>query len=845
MAILKRMINSNAYNFWSPNKLFTVIHFLMRNFFLLFLFNGFLATNLYGQIENFTLSGKITNEDNAPLPYANISAKNTSIGTVTNDNGKYSLSLPSGQEFTIVMSFVGYHDFQKIITGNAGDTIFLNATLTKETKSIDEVKVTAEREKSSNLVKIEMKDFDFIPNTSGNFETILKTMGVSSNNELSSQYSVRGGNFDENLVYVNDIEIYRPFLIRSGEQEGLSFVNSDLVSTVKFSAGGFDAVYGDKMSSVLDIRYKKPTEFGASVSGSLLGGSAHLEGISKNSKFTHVSGIRYKTNKYVLGALETQGEYQPNFTDVQSYITYQATKKLEVSFLGNYAQNTYNFIPENRSTTFGTYQQALNIRIFYDGQEVDKFETILGALSFNYRLNDNLPLKLIFSAFNTDERETYDIEGAYFINQLDNTIGSDAFGDSILNIGAGSYLNHARNYLDARVYSIEHKGSFYYGDNSFKWGAGFKYEQMADKLREWDLIDSAGYSIPYSSNDVYLFQTRKGQGEINSYRLSTYLQNTYKFPTVLNDILLTAGVRAGYWNYNDKYTISPRASVTFIPGKNVNRTFRLATGVYHQQPFYKELRDAEGNIYKDIKPQRSIHFIGGYDLNFTAWDRPFVFTTEVYYKMLDNLIPYKVDNVRIQYFPQYLAKGYATGIEFKINGEFVKDAQSWASLTLLKTEEDIIGDSYIDDEGNTIEPGYYSRPTDQLFNFSMFFQDYFPTNPEYKVHLNFVFASRRQVSQPHSERLDITYPISSYKRVDIGFSRAIKRADNPLLEGHWLSFVESAWITGEIFNLMDIQNKISYQWIRTVSNQSGITGYYAVPNFLTSRRLNLKLIIHF
>ncbi len=817
----------------------------MRSFLVTILLICIFTTSLFAQTENFILTGKIINEEQEALPYANVSVKNSSYGTVSDENGNYKLELSSNKEYIIVVSFIGYKELQKKIIGSAGETVIYNVTLTKETKSIDEVEVTADREKAPNLVKIEMKDFNFIPNTSGNFETILKTMGVSSNNELSSQYSVRGGNFDENLVYVNDVEIYRPFLIRSGEQEGLSFVNSDLVSSVKFSAGGFDAVYGDKMSSVLDIKYKKPTEFGASVSGSLLGGSAHVEGISKNQKLTHVTGVRYKTNKYVLNALETQGEYQPNFTDIQSFITYQLTKKIDISFLGNYANNTYNFTPENRSTTFGTYDKALNINIFYDGQEIDKFETVLGAFTFNYRLEDNLPLKLIFSAFNTDERETYDIEGAYYINQLDNTIGSDAYGDSLLNIGAGSYLNHARNYLNATVYSIEHKGSYYYGENSTKWGLGFKSEKMSDKLSEWDLIDSAGYSIPYSSNDVYLFKVRKGQGEIKSYRLSAYFQNTYTFPTLNNDVLLTTGFRAGYWSYNQKYTFSPRASLTIIPERNKNRTFRFASGVYHQQPFYKELRDSEGNIYKDIKPQRSIHLISGYDLNFKAWDRPFVFTTEVYFKFLDNLIPYKVDNVRIQYYPQYEAKGYATGIEFKINGEFVKDAQSWASLTILKTEEDIIGDSYINDDGETVEPGYYSRPTDQLFNFSMFFQDYFPTNPEYKVHLNFVFASRRQVSQSRTDRLDITYPISSYKRVDLGFSRAIKKSENPLPEGHWLSFVESAWITGEIFNLMDIKNKISYQWIRTVSNQSGITGYYAVPNFLTSRRFNLKFIVEF
>lgn len=806
--------------------------------YIFIIFSLVFTTNLQSQNQKSIVNGTMFGADSLPLPYSNVSVQNTPIGAVADDDGYYELEVPSGQELVLVYSHVGFKTKKISFIGEPGEKYLINQWLEEELTTIEGVEVTAEKESSSTFVKIEIKDFENIPNTSGNFETILKTMGVSSNNELSSQYSVRGGNFDENLVYVNDIEIHRPFLIRSGQQEGLSFTNPDMVESVHFSAGGFDAQYGDKMSSVLDITYRKPKKFAASASASLLGGSVHLEGKSKNDKFTHITGARYKTNRYLLGALKTKGDYNPNFIDLQSYLTFQPWKKIEIGFLGNFADNQYNFVPQTLETSFGTVQDALSFKVYYDGNERDRFQTALGALSFNYRPNDEVSLKLISSAFNTYERERFDIQGQYLINELDNRFGSETAGDSILNIGIGTFLNHARNKLEANVYSVEHKGLFSTSGNDLRWGLQYRFESIKDELSEWDVMDSSGYSLPYSDSEVLLFNTRKGKSDLQSYRITGYLQNTYNFREGRAEYYLTAGLRAHYWSYNNQTVLSPRVSLNIDPYWFRDFRFKFAAGYYYQPPFFRELRTPEGEIREDIKAQRSIHFIAGSNFFFEAWNRPFKFSTELYFKSLSNLIPYKVDNVRIKYYPDYIARGYATGIEFKINGEFVEGSESWASITFLKTEEDIYRDYYIVDH-KRFEPGYYSRPTDQLFNFTMFFQDYFPNNPEYKVHLNFVYASRMFVSQSNPKRLDVTFPLSAYKRVDLGLSKSLDRFASPN------KFFKSLWLSAEVFNLLDIQNKISYLWIRTVSNQTGEAGYYAIPNFLTSRRINVKLTAKF
>jgi hypothetical protein len=810
----------------------------MRTTYIFLIFSLLCIYNLRAQEQKCVVYGTLFSSDSLPLPFSNVSVQDMPIGTVANNDGNYQLEIPSESHVVLVYSHIGYKTKTVTFIGEPDEQYLINQWLDEELTSIEGVEVTAEKESSSTFVKIEIKDFENIPNTSGNFETILKTMGVSSNNELSSQYSVRGGNFDENLVYVNDIEIHRPFLIRSGQQEGLSFINPDMVESVHFSAGGFDAQYGDKMSSVLDITYRKPKKFAASASASLLGGSAHVEGSTKNNNLTHITGVRYKTNRYLLGALETQGEYNPNFIDVQSYITFQPWKKFEIGFLGNFADNQYNFIPQTRETTFGTVRDALSFRVYYDGQEKDRFQTITGALSFNYRPTENVSLKLISSAFNTYERERFDIQGQYLIDQLDNRFGSETAGDSIQNIGVGTFLNHANNRLDANVFSVEHKGLYSTSNNDLRWGMQYRYETINDELSEWDIVDSAGYSLPYSDNEVLLFNTRKGKSNLQSFRLTGYLQNTYNFREGRAEYYLTTGIRGHYWSYNNQTVISPRVSLNIDPYWRNDFRFKFAAGYYYQPPFFKELRTPEGDIKEGIKAQRSIHFIGGSNYYFQAWNRPFKFSAEIYFKTLSNLIPYKVDNVRIRYYPDYIARGYATGIEFKINGEFVENSESWASLTFLKTEEDIYRDYYIEDYKRH-EPGYYPRPTDQLFNFTMFFQDYFPNNPDYKVHLNFIYAGKMHVSQSNTKRLDITFPLSAYKRVDLGMSKSL---DGLTASNNWF---KSLWLSAEVFNLLDIQNKVSYLWIRTVSNQDSQIGFYAIPNFLTSRRLNIKLTARF
>jgi hypothetical protein len=801
--------------------------------------------------------GTVTNNQNEPVSFANVSIENTSIGTVTSEDGVYELNIPGGQKHIVIFSHVSYNAIYDTVFVKQGSTIKHDAQFGSSARTIGEVSISADQSKISTLKQIEIKDFDFLPSTTGSFEAVLKTMGVGSRNELSSQYTVRGGNFDENLVYVNDIEIYRPFLIRSGQQEGLSFTNPDLVSSVHFSAGGFASEYGDKMSSVLDIQYKRPKSFGGSTSLSLLGGSFHLEGASKNNRFTHITGVRYKTSQYLLGSLETTGEYNPSFVDVQSFLTYDLTPKLELALLGNYALNQFNFIPETRTTTFGTIQNALNLNVYYEGQEKDRFETILGALSLNYRHSDILSLKFIASSFQSNEQETFDILGAYSLNAIDNQIGAKTQGDSLFNLGVGVELNHARNYLRANVHSFKHKGTFKYNNNYLTWGAKYQIEDISDDLDEWDMIDSAGYSLPYSESEVNLWDVRKGDNQLVSHRISGYIQNRFTLYAGGNEFYLTAGVRGNYWSLNEELIISPRATFSYSPVWSDRLVLKASSGLYYQPPFYKELRMPDGTLYKDVKAQKSIHYVLGGDFTFEAWNRPFKLSTELYYKDFQHLIPYKTDNVRILYYPTHKAVGYAQGLEIKLNGEFVAGEQSWISLSFLKTEEDIIDDIYFESDPTTLTqahdniykinpglryketPGYYSRPTDQLFQLSMFFQDHLPMNPDYKVHLTMVYGTSLPNSNPNTERFDVIYKMPPYKRVDVGFSKImIKNTPDRKI-------IKSLWLGGEILNLFGNRNTISYQWIKTVTNSSGFTGWYAVPNYLTARRFNIKVTLRF
>jgi len=780
------------------------------------------------------IKGTIADENNAPLAGAFITEIITYKSIASDKNGAFSFSVIPDKPVILVTSFLGYLNDTTRLAVHPGATERVSIRLVPLAKMLNEVIVQSRFDRAEALQQIDLRSINHIPLPSGNFESILTTLGASSRNEMSSQYSVRGGNFDENLIYVNDIEIYRPLTIKAGQQEGLSFLNPDMVASVQFAAGGFDARYGDKMSSVLDIKYKRPDQFTGSVSASLLGASAHLEGRSPNRKFTHITGIRYKANQYLLNTLQTEGDYKPRFFDVQTFLTYDLAHNLEISFLGNLANNTYQVIPHSRETAFGTYQQALNFIVYYEGQEVDRFATLLGALTLDFRPVDNISLKLIASGYKTSEAITYDILGQYRIDLLDNTIGSETAGDSILNLGVGGMLSHARNYLDGRILSLAHKGSYRSGDQNLNWGVALQSEQLDNTFREWEMIDSAGYSVPFSNQEVLLSYSSISHNNLNSIRFTGYIQHQAAKPVGNSTLYINYGFRFNYWNINHQLVVSPRAGLTFEPSWDRKITFHASVGWYHQPPFFKEMLDPQGHLHTNIKAQKSIHYVLGSAYDFQMWERPFKFSAELYYKQLDNLIPYIVDDVDIQYLPKYTAKGFATGIEFKLNGEFVKNAESWATLSFLETREDRYYDAY----------GSYPRPTDQLVNFGLFFQDYFPSNPSYKVYTTVYFGSKLPYSSPDYDKPQEYYHLAAYKRIDIGLSKSMitdKNGNRKI----GATFIRDAWISLEIFNLFGFNNMASYQWIRTVSNQEGLPNMFAVPNYLTGRLFNLKLTMQF
>jgi hypothetical protein len=816
----------------------------------LFLFSMILiiATAVNGQ-ETGVLKGIVRDSIGDPVDLANVTLQGTQVGTMTNLDGSYELKVPAGRSYTVVISCVGYRTKQFAVRLGADETRDQDISLLRDIRAIREVSVNARQERGSTFQRIDVEDLNYMPTTTGKVETIIKSQaGVSSNNELSSQYSVRGGNFDENLVYVNDIEIYRPFLVRSGQQEGLSFVNSDLVSSIKFSAGGYEARYGDKMSSALDITYKRPREFAGSASVSLLGASAHVEGASKTQRFTYLAGYRYKTTTYLLNTLETSGDYKPQFSDFQTLLTYQLSRNLEISLLGNYSSSKYQFIPQSRNTEFGTKDIPLNLRIYYDGQEEDRFDTYLGALSLHWRPVKGLSLKLIGSAFRTSEEETFDIMGQYWINELDNTIDSETYGDSILNIGVGTMLTHARNYLEAYVISASHLGAYRTGYNHLQWGLSYQYQEFYDQINEWELTDSAGYIIPYNGEVLELTKSRKAENHIAYDQFTGFIQNTREISGNKADLFMTAGVRGTVWNFNQTVMISPRATISVQPNWKHDMMFHLSAGYYYQPPFYKEMRMPDGVINNEIEPQRSIHLLLGGDYIFNLWDRPFKLTGEAYYKWLSNLIPYKIENVRVSYAGENISSGFARGIDFKLNGEFVHGAESWLTLSLLQTRENVEGDYMLVWNGYEYvsrEAGEFPRPTDQLFTVGLYFQDYFPNNPSYKVHLNAFYGTGLPLSSPVEDQYYTNLRMRPYRRIDIGFSKVIKRETDIWGERNPLRLFESIWISAEIFNLLGINNEASYLWIRTISDQQGIPGMFGIPNYLTGRRFNLKISVRF
>jgi len=816
----------------------------MRAKVIAFLFTAGLSLMAFSQ-EAYKISGRVLTEDGKPVSYANVLVTGTGIGTVADDSGRFEVRLPGEGEWKLQISSVGFESRNINVKAESQGKTNVIITLKENLQEIDEVRINQAVNQTANLTRIDMKTVQMIPNTSGNFESILKTLpGVSSNNELSSQYSVRGGNFDENLVYINGIEVFRPFLIRSGQQEGLSFINPDLIQSVQFSAGGFDASYGDKMSSILDVTYKKPIRAGGSVSGSLLGGSAHLEGISTKSHLSWIGGLRYKTTHYLLGSLDTKGEYKPAFWDFQSYLTWSPSIRTEIGLLTNVSINSYHFVPASRETDFGNIFSAYRLKIYYDGSELDKYTTLMGALTFKQRLGENVSINFSTSAYSSGERETFDIEGQYLINELDTRLGTETTGDSIKNIGVGTFLDHARNRLMIHVFSLQHSGKYGIPGYTLRWGIRTQSEIIHDRLSEWKLVDSAGYSLPYSEDEVRLYDVVKSSNHFSTWRASGYIENTFSMGLWGGDAYITAGIRGIYYDFSNQLLANPRVSLAWNPRWEKDIRWRLAAGIYDQPPFYKEMRDPSGTINRNIKAQRSFHLLAGSDYYFMAWERPFKFTTELYYKYLWDLIPYKLENVRVRYSAQNIATGYATGIDLKLNGEFVKDAESWVSLSLMRTMEDIRNDFYFDNEGRKVEPGFYPRPTDQLVNFGLYFQDYVPQNPSYRVSLYFLYGSPLSFSPPVAGRYDLVYRMPAYKRVDIGFIKALKE-EGKMPAYTFLNKFRSIYLSAEIFNLFGTNNTISYLWVRTVSNLQNVPGMFAVPNYLTGRRFNLRLQMNF
>jgi len=796
--------------------------------------------------ETATVFGKVITTGGQPLPLANISLRGLPHGTTSDTTGYFSLDVPAGRDIILVVSSVGFITLEYPLRLAPGETREIHPEMKEGTRELEEVTVEAEIRRTGSFVPVSMKDYRLIPNASGQFETLLKTLpGVSSRDELSSRYSVRGGNFDENLVYVNGLEIYRPFLIRSGQQEGLSFINPDLVGSVKFSAGGFGAEYGDRMSSVLDITYRTPQKTGGSASLSFLGGSVHMEGLAAENKISWLAGIRYKTNRYLLQSLDVAGDYQPSFFDFQTYLQYQPSNRWEFSFLGNLSLNDYRFVPDDRETSFGTVNHAVKLYVLYDGQERDRFNTRTGALTAAYKPSSRLVLKFTASAFHTMEAETFDIRGSYSLNELDKEMGSKNLGDSILNIGIGSFLNHARNDLAGTIASAEHRGEYLAGGTTWKWGLKYQYEAVDNRVHEWEMVDSAGFSIPYNNKTVNLAYVSQGELNLRSGRLTSFLQYSRRFMTGAGNLSLNAGIRANYWDLTGEWFLSPRFSMVFEPLWEKEYRLHLSGGTYHQPPLFREYTNREGKSNLRIQAQRSVHIVGGADRYFTLWERPFVFSAEAYLKWMDRLIPYRIENVRIRYAGENLARGYATGLDLKMNGEFVPGTESWASLSLMRTREDIPGDSYTDETGGTVYPGYYPRPTDQLVNFGLHFQDYLPGDPSYRVQLTMMYGSRLPVNYPNTDRYDLYFRMPPYRRVDIGFIKVwVGEGTGKRFQGKFQG-IRHFSVSAEVFNLLDINNTISYHWISTVNNLSGETRMYAVPNYLTSRRINIKLTVRF
>ena len=781
----------------------------------------FIAASLSTLAQTFTLKGRVIDENNNPVELASVSCLSQGKATVTSLKGEYKMILRSADSVVVKFSMLGYRTKTRVLRHPKGPQT-LQVVLLSDSRTLGEVNVMGQKIQSGQTQELSTKQLKQMPSATGNAveELIQSQAGVSTHSELSSQYNVRGGSFDENSVYINNIEVFRPFLVRSGQQEGLSVINPDMVDRIGFSTGGFAAKYGDKMSSALDIIYRRPKRFEASLDASLLGASAYV-GFS-NKKLAWANGIRYKTNRYLLGSLETNGEYKPNFLDYQTYLNYRPNSRWSVDFIGNISDNHYNFTPHDRETRFGTLENVKSFRVYFDGQEKDLFRTYFGSLGITRHLGDSTSVTLMGSAFSTNEQEKYDIQGQYWLTQTETSE----------NLGVGTYFQHARNYLKAHVESIKLMARHTTKQHDVEGGVTYKMEHIKENSAEYEMRDSAGYSIPHTGKDLNMIYSLRARNELNANRLEVYLQDTWRFRSGGDDdstqtlYTLNYGLRFAHWNFNRETILSPRVSLSIIPAFNQNLSIRLATGLYYQSPFFKELRDTTtrnsvtyATLNQKIKSQRSLHLIAGLDYRFSMKQRPFKFTTEIYYKILSNIVPYSVNNVKVTYYGDNVASGHAAGIDMKLFGEFVPGTDSWLSLSFMNTRMKLNGLST-------------PLPTDQRYALNLYFTDYFPGTNRWLMNLKLAYADGLPFSAPHRELERNNFRAPAYRRADIGMSyRLLNNEDR-----HSKSIFKNIWIGVDCLNLLGINNVNSYYWITDVTNQQ-----FAVPNYLTGRQINARV----
>jgi len=768
--------------------------------------------------QSFVLQGRVTDEQMNPIELASVACPQQGKITMTSLKGEFSMNLHSADSVVIRFSMVGYKTKTRVLRNPRGKQTLQIVLYSNNVLS--DVVVTGTRQQTGQTQEIKKEDLKNMPSTTGNAveELIQGQAGVSTHSELSSQYNVRGGSFDENSVYINNIEIYRPLLIRSGQQEGLSIINPDMVEKIGFSTGGFEAKYGDKMSSALDITYRFPKNFEASATASLLGASAYVG--YGNKKFSISNGIRYKTTQYLLGTMDTKGEYRPSFIDYQAFLNYMPNDRWRISFLGNISDNHYNFYPEDRETSFGTMQDVKSFRVYFDGQEKDVFRTYFGSLDITRNFGKNTSLSLIASAFYTKEQETYDIQGQYWLTQTETSE----------NLGVGTYFQHARNYMKANVQSLKLLLKTKIKKHTIETALTFKNEHIKEYSVEYEMRDSSRYSIPHTGEDLYMIYSMRARNTLNANRIEAYAQDTYRFTSPGEHSLFTLnyGIRLSHWSFNGETIVSPRLSLGVIPAFNHNVTMRFATGIYYQAPFYKEIRDTttiDGVTYatlnKKAKSQRSIHFIAGMDYRFTMSKRPYKFTVEAYYKALSDLVPYSINNVKVVYYGNNECSGHAAGLDMKLYGEFVPGYDSWISLSLMDTNMKLNGKNI-------------PLPTDQRYAVSLYFTDFFPGTEKWKMFLKLAYADGLPFSAPHQELERNVYRAPAYKRADIGLNyRLINNEDKQKR-----TFFKNVWLGLECLNLFGINNVNSYYWITDVTNQQ-----YAVPNYLTGRQINFRVSV--